>query len=149
MGIGHDILQDLRTATGLHSYIMRRQKHSRGQAQMEKVSKCQDRASRKKQALVQNYISNWQKISRILRISNISHQRDILLKGLQPLSKDEDIRFFEEWGNQPTNYMEHSQVNLSWIWRVAMEGQPDKVPIQSSEIKNLTDSWESEGKCFK
>jgi hypothetical protein len=149
VGIGHDLLQELRMAAGLHSYFMRRQKHSRGRTQMEKVSKSQAAASRKKNAIVTSYSRNWEKISHIFSInSELNLIRDELLKGLQVLNKTEDVKFFEEWGVQTENYMGFTPLNVSWIWRIAMDGISQKFQVDRGQVKQLTDSWESEGKYY-
>jgi hypothetical protein len=146
VGIGHDLLQELRISAGLHSYYVRRQKHSRGRAQMEKVAKSQNSASKRKSKLIGDYIKNWRRISEILKANKrLDMQKEGLLKGLQQLNKAEDVKFFEEWGSRTGDYSGFSNLSISWIWRVAMEGQPGSVSIGGNEIKTLTDSWESEG----
>jgi hypothetical protein len=149
VGIGHDLLQELRVAAGLHSYYLRRQKHSRGRVQMERVAKSQDSASKNKSTIISKYIKNWESISQILRNDNsLTDQSPTLLKGLQQLNASEDVKFFEEWGTQTGSYAGYSELNVSWIWRVAMEGQPSALIVKESEIKELTNSWESEGELF-
>jgi hypothetical protein len=149
VGIGHDLLQDLRVAAGLHSYYFRRQNHSRGRAQMERVAKSQDSASKSKSAIISKYIKNWQSISQILKNDNtLNSQSSTLLKGLRQLNASEDVKFFEEWGTQTGSYIGYTELNVSWIWRVAMEGQPKAIIVKGSEIKELTDSWESEGELI-
>jgi hypothetical protein len=150
VGIGHDLLQDLRMAAGLHSYFTRRQKSSRGRSQMEKVAKSQAAASRKKNAIVSSYTRNWGKISHIFSTHSDLHlTRDELLKGLQELNRIEDVKFFEEWGVQTESYMGFTRLNVSWIWRIAMDGTSQDFLVESGQVDQLTDSWECEGKYCK
>lgn len=147
VGMGHDYLEELRQAVGLNHYIYRRQqKNARGLKEMQKVSKQQADTSRKKGLIISNYIHNWSQISSLLMTGHVQAEfGEDRLKGLKPLDSKRDVTFFEEWGAQAASYMGHRDLNVSWIWRIAMEGQPSHLTIQGSEIKKLTDSWESEG----
>lgn len=147
VGMGHDYLEDLRQAVGLNHYISRRiQKSARGLDQMQKASKQRAVTSRHKQAIIANYIRNWQKISGLLETGHISARAgEDRLKGLQKLDSKDDIQFFEEWGSQTTSYMGHQHLNVTWIWRVAMVEQPSHISLKNESVKKLTDNWESEG----
>lgn len=145
--MGHDYLEELRHAVGLNHYICRRQqKGARGIKEMQKVSKQQADTSRKKGVIISDYIHNWSKISSLLMTGHITARSgEDRLKALKPLDSRRDAAFFEEWGAQAASYMGHRNLNVTWIWRIAMEGQPAQITIDGSEIKKLTDSWESEG----
>jgi hypothetical protein len=151
VGIGHELLQEIRNYACLHHYITRKkQKDSRGNKQMEAVAKQQSTVASKKAVLVGKYISNWRQITAIFNVMPcLQSQKESILKGLQRLDREEDVKFFEEWGSQTGSYTTHSSLNISWIWRVAMEGrQPSQFSgAQLSELQKLTNSWESEGKC--
>jgi hypothetical protein len=147
IGIGHDYLAELRHAVGLQHYLLRREKKSaRGVKGMQKVSRQQASTARQKSSIISDYIRNWKRIARLLSSGLIHVQEgEDRLKGLQELNSKRDVQFFEEWGTQTSNYMGHRNVNVTWIWRVAMEGQPDAVILEGSSVKRLTDAWESEG----
>lgn len=145
VGIGHDTLQRIRIAAGLHNYYLRHQKHSRGREQMLRVAKSQDSESKKKAKLVSCYIENWNKIEMLLNsYPRLRTQKKRIIKGLQSLNRSEDVKFFQEWGSQTQNYVEHSGQSVSWIWTVCMEEQGAPL-TEKSEIKKLTGTWESEG----
>lgn len=145
VGIGHDTLQKIRIAAGLHSYYLRHQKQSRGREQMQRVARSQDAESKKKASLISSYTVNWKKIECIFENNPHLHSQKIqLLKGLQVLNRAEDIKFFQEWGSQTNVYMGHSEVKVSWIWTVCLENQAD-ILKEKSDIKKLTGTWESEG----
>lgn len=146
VAIGHDILQELRIAAGLYNYFLRRQKHSRGVAAMKQVSESQSSVSRKKGATVSAYIQNWGRINNLIKsglviIDNAKSR----LCGLQQLDSTEDVKFFEESGAQTSGYLGHTNLNVSWIWRVAMKDQPEHLRLDSSAMKAFTNDWESEG----
>lgn len=146
VGIGHDALQKIRIAAGLHNYYIRHQKQSRGREQMLRVARSQDSESKKKSKLISCYIENWSKIDILLKTySHLRGQKKQILKGLQALNRSEDAKFFQEWGNQTAGYMGDSHRNISWIWTVCMENQSTPL-MEKSAIKKLTGTWESEGK---
>lgn len=145
VGIGHDTLQKIRIAAGLHNYYTRHQKHSRGREQMLRIARSQGSESEKKAKLISHYIANWSKIESLLKkYSHLRAQKNHLIKGLQVLNRSEDVKFFQEWGGQTAEYMGHSHQNISWIWTVCMENQSARL-TEKSEIKKLTGTWESEG----
>ena len=116
---------------------------------MERVAKSQATASRKKSSIVGSYTKNWNKMKQIFsRNPSLIPTKDELLKGLQELNKMEDVKFFEEWGVQTGDYMGFSSLNVSWIWRIAMDGQTEDLSVDPSQVKQLTDTWESEGELF-
>lgn len=146
VAIGHDILQELRVAAGLHNYYLRRQKDSRGLAAMKHVSEAQSSASRKKGAAVSAYTQNWLRINKLLRSGLITVDgAKTRLCGLQQIDSAQDVKFFEEPGCQTNSYLGNENVTVSWIWRVAMKGQPDIFPRNSNAMKAFTSDWESEG----
>lgn len=150
VGLGHDILHEIRLTTSLHHYYSRRQKKSRSRIQVQQVSQVQSKTAKAQAEHISNYIFNWKALMDIFsNFPVLTCERNSLLKGLQQLNKEEDVKFFEEWGNQATNFSTSSNLNVSWIWRVAMEGQPNTYPVRNDGIKRLTDSWESEGSWNK
>ncbi len=144
VGIGHDILGQLRHAIGLHHYLMRKGKKSRGLKQSIGISKQQSNAAINKGKLISKYIKNWNRLNGLIT-SGVIPQRGAKqkLKGLQELNRQQDIRFFQEWGEQSTNFMDHQKLNVTWIWRIAMNNRsPGKY---RGSVKKMTDEWESEG----
>ena len=135
--------------SALYHYITRKQKHSRGQRQMQAVSKQQSTIASKKSALVSKYANNWAQIIKVFqKVSALDKDKSSLLKGLQKLDHSDDVKFFEEWGSQTGSYTSHTELNLSWIWRVAME-EWQSCCFTSGDFEKshaLTSSWESEGR---
>lgn len=66
VGIGHDILGQLRHAIGLHHYLMRKGKKSRGLKQSIGVSKQQSNAAINKGKLISKYIKNWNRLNGLI-----------------------------------------------------------------------------------
>ena len=64
-----------------------------------------------------------------------------ILKGLQELNREQDVRFFEEWGSQTSDYVARPGSQASWIWRIAMQPDSD----MGGGLEQLTASWEREG----
>lgn len=151
VGIGHELLQEIRNSACLYNYISRRQKESRGQRQMQAISKQLNTISSKKSALLSKYKYNWKQIMVIFgKIPTLHQSRKTILKGLQELDCSKDVKFFEEWGSQTGSYSAQSELNLSWIWRVAMEDkQPHRFSsTESLKVEKLMGTWENEGKIF-
>jgi hypothetical protein len=149
VGHGHDILQKLRTAAGLHNYYVRKQKkETRGLKNMTKVSNSQRAASAKKSTLISEYNQNWKLICKIFDLlSPSSEDRILKLKGLQEL-QDSDVRFFEEEGTQPSSYMVHTGLHVTWIWKVAMLDHPESNKILQRGSEEIAHDWENEGALF-
>jgi hypothetical protein len=147
VGLGHELLQLIRTTAALYCYYNKKQKEARGKAQMDKVTKSQRSASSKRSESVRAYILNWRKIERLLSTyPSLSRARRGILKGLQVLNREEDVVYFEEWGERTLEYTAQLRLNVSWIWRVAMEHDSSVVTNEEGSIAALTDAWEAEGR---
>ena len=152
VGYGHELIDELRRAVGLHSWLMAGKGKARGVKSMAKVSGSLKAAARKRNDIISDYIHNWSRISKlkdagVLRADGFNSA----LQGLQKLDRQTDIKFFEEWGNRTGNYVPASGNGASWIWQVAMSGQIRQVNEDAplSDIERMTKSWESEGiLCF-
>ena len=146
VGLCHEILNDIRIAAGLHSYYNRKKGGARGKAQMDSVSRSQKAASTRKANHVKKYCNNWRRLTKVLEMDrDLKRQETQLLKGLQPLNKEEDVVFFEEWGTKAESYMGHLHLNISWIWKVAMQANESIVLNVPDQINDATRVWESEG----
>jgi hypothetical protein len=144
VGMGHDLLDELRQAVGLHSYLIRRSKKARGVKAMKKVSKYQASTSRQKGQIIRDYIQNFDRLNRLLQAGVISMQEQSgALQGLQRLDAKKDAQFFQAWGDQPGEYAEQNGLLISWIWRVAMLSPPGEDKV--NDVRAMTKSWESEG----
>ena len=148
VGHGHDLLERIRVAAGLHNFYVRKQTHSRGQIEMQKVAKSQSAASTKKSQAIQAYVRNWHKISSILKSSSLpTSKKQNRLKGLQELNGDLDVRIFQENGTLVKSFIPNKRACVSWIWRVAMlDGGELTV---DSDFNDKATVWEAEGKYHK
>jgi hypothetical protein len=112
---------------------------------MEKIKKSQISASRKKSQNVKLYITNWKDIKKLCSLNpRMMGLRESVLKGLQTLNREEDVVYFEEWGEQTNPYTANAQLNVSWIWNVAMQSKT-AICNDKSSVESLTRSWEREG----
>ena len=151
VGIGHELLDELRRAVGLHSYLLRRASNARGQEQMKNVSGQQKMASRKKTHVISEYVRNWARLSKLLSGSALTNaQREDALQGLRQLNSKSDAKYFEEWGSRTGEYVASGKHSVSWIWWVAMleNASTSAQKPGKSDIKSMTEEWESEGKNF-
>jgi len=148
VGLGHDLLQEIRNSTGLqHYYIRKQKKMSRGQKEMQHVARSQKTNSEQKLRFVRKYRSNWMSIQKLMEILGLRSEEAVLrTKGLRALPKNEDITFFQTQDITSGNHAPDSQPSnsASWIWEVAML---DEVGICSTKSNlELVKEWESEGK---
>jgi hypothetical protein len=144
VGHGHDLLQLVRNAVVLHHHYSIQYTHTRGIAQMEKIAKAQAKSSKKKASLISDYIKNWRKIQRLLRM--IGEANSTRLKGLQELDASNDVKYFSSLGTQTAPFLVDKSQHVSWIWRVAMLDKPnceDSLIMSSRE-----EEWASEGRKF-
>lgn len=144
IGHGHDLLEVIRLAAGLHNFYVIKQRHSRGQLEMQKVAKSQSAAATKKSRAVQAYTKNWFKITQILNCRSLpSVKRVDRLKGLQELRGDQDVKFFESNGVLTNSFVSDAKLNISWIWQIAMLEAPDM--MGQSSARERVHIWEKEG----
>lgn len=144
VGLGHDLLQELRSAAGVHNYYSRKQKDTRGQKEMKNVARSQQSVSRKKSRFIQQYIDNWGQIQILLNLVELEPEETTLrLRGLRPLSRADDFSFFHKNPTEFGNVFDKAGNHGSWIWRVAMLGDPDQHNTQT--LLELCTEWESEG----
>lgn len=148
IGIGHDVLEELRNVVGLQHYLLRKVKISaRGFNQMKAVSRQQSKTKLDRETLITNYIKNWEHIKLLIDSGSLppSSEPD-RLQGLQPLDRQKDVQFFKEWGAQAPTYSIQSDLNVTWIWKVAMGSKTKNALMTKSNIEQMTAGWESEGK---
>jgi hypothetical protein len=145
VGIGHDLLHEIRNTTGLHSYYTRKQKKlARGYIEMKNVARSQKRLSADKSRLVQKYNSNWQHVEELIQLLSLTDQDRLhRLKGLRRLTRDDEISFLTtlEVRSKPPGVSTDPKPN--WLWEVAMLEHPLSSSSQNQEL--LLSNWESEG----
>jgi hypothetical protein len=143
IGLGHELLQELRTVTSVLHGNCKVQKWSRGVDQMQATAKAQDRAVARRDKAASDYRYNWKKIECLLTARWLSSEEKARrLRGLQKLNP-EDIKFYLEPGTQTRSYMGELQENASWIWQVAMFGT---TPIGSGGYERALQEWVREGR---
>lgn len=163
IGIGHDLLQDLRHAVGLYHFLVRKvKKDARGDFERSKVSKQTSSASGNRDKIISDYIKNWNAINTIVKSDIVPNAKE-LLRGLQELDGQKDAKFFTEWGQQTSDYNVSNTYHMTWIWKIAMSGKVSEVTNRSEpeatdhnsesnalesgeKAKNFTEEWEREGK---
>jgi hypothetical protein len=151
VGMGHELIDKLCRAVGLHSWLMGGKKKARGVESMVKVSGTLKANVRRRGDIISDYIRNWAHIARLKESSKLpSSEYNGLLQGLQNLDSKTDIKFFQEWGNRTSNYVPNGSDKVSWIWHVGMVGdiRPASNGVNQSEIERLTWTWESKGEFY-
>ena len=145
VGMGHNLLQEIRNAAGLQNYYSRKQKKkTRGFAEMKSVAQSQKRIGTDKSRFVQKYNRNWKHIQTLLNLSSLSiYEKPLHLKGLRAITGAEDITFFT---NMDDNGDRTTDSKISWIWEVAMLDQPEHKSNRTME--ELVTNWESEGEAI-
>jgi hypothetical protein len=147
VGHGHELLQEVREGASEHSFYTGKQKDSRGTAQMSKVKKSQYAAARKKSKSVSLYKKNWDKLDILFLITNtFSRLKHAMLKGLREINRDEDVVYFEEWGEKTHVFNPEGRIKLSWVWRVAMQENEPVLDGNQESFGRLTSAWEAEGR---
>ena len=155
VGHGHELLEELRQAAGLHHYMVRRSGHARGVKGMKNSSHRQIIQAGKKGQLISAYVRNWARLSKLLSINVVAkeHQNDVL-QGLQKLDGKNDVAYFVAWGEQKGDQgskgVSDRALTCTWIWRVAMAQQGVELVDQMDQqgIKEMTRLWESEGRSL-
>jgi len=141
VGIGHDLLEEIRMATGLHNYYSRKQmKSSRGQHEMQKVAKASKTVSKQKSTSVQQYIQNWNHMQDL--VQQVS-EKDVVarLQGLKAIQNNESFSFF--LNPDETMKMTNPIQKPSWIWQMTL---PSTNLAHGIAIhQDLVSDWESEG----
>jgi hypothetical protein len=148
VGLGHELIEELRRAIGLHSWLIGGKKKARGVKAMLRVSGTLKASARKRGDIIGDYIRNWARIARLNAAGFLpSRVYQTTLQGLQPLDSKTDIKFFQEWGNKTGNYVSDPTARVSWIWQVAMlrDARPSDAAGTQTDIKTMTRAWESEG----
>jgi hypothetical protein len=146
VGIGHDLLQEIRSNAAVLNFYSRKQKQeTRGQQEMKNVARSQKSASGKKSQLVQEYSRNWNCIQILLKLSpRTVEEKRLCLKGLQAISSTQDFSFFPEIHNHASIKPMKSGEKISWIWRVSMLEEPKE--CSNRTLQELESEWEGEGK---
>ena len=144
VGLGHEIVQDMRTAASL-AYRLQGQQwtETRGVIEMKRVAEAQKRTSNRKAKLAADYNHNWRRISSLLECSWIdADDREQALLGLEKLNSEADIHYFTNPGVQTANYMGHIDDTASWIWKVQMLGSG--ASTDREERAKAVRAWEKE-----
>lgn len=146
VGVGHELLQELRTATSVVHGNYKIQKSSRGVDQMQATAKAQGRAVARRDRAASDYQYNWKKIECLLAAPWLPPEaKTTRLCGLRKLNPQRDIKFYLEEGAQTQSYMGELQENASWIWQVAMLGTTS---VGGSGYKEALSEWVKEGLSF-
>ena len=123
VGLGHELLQDLRTAVSIAYRFIGEQKATWGVTQTQELSVPQKKAASRTSRVVADYVHNWRKIE-ILLASNRCDPADyaLHLRGLQKLDPQKDVKYYKTDGVQTQSYMGYLDKDVSWIWHVPMLG---------------------------
>jgi hypothetical protein len=123
VGLGHELLQDLRTSVSISHRFNLEQKDTWGVDLTDEITRSQKKASTRTSRGASDYIHNWRKIQAILGFGFIpENDHTSRLKGLQKLETQKDLKYFKVAGQQTQNYMDPIKEDISWIWHVPMLG---------------------------
>ena len=123
VGLGHELVQDMRTTASLVYRLYGLQlSQTKGVKEMKQTAEAQKRASNSRNRLASDYKHNWRKIQELLDCDWVEPDDGRKrLRGLRQLSM-EDIWYFANPGEQTNAYMAYSNSEASWIWKVQMLG---------------------------
>jgi hypothetical protein len=144
VGLGHEIVQDMRTAASL-AYRLQGQQwtETSGVIEMKRVAEAQKRASNRKAKLAADYNHHWRRITSLLEAPwMVNSEGEEALLGLEKLNAETDIRYFTNPGVQTGSYMGHIDDGASWIWKVQMLGAG--ASTDKEERANAVRAWEKE-----
>jgi len=149
VGHGHDILDRIRKAIGLKTFLFRWHKTEvRGLAESQKVSSARTRAKVNLDHFVNQYKRNWIAITKIIQGLALHLNSDLecieVLKGLQKIESD-DLRMLSDWVDDTPDYHPNRWESMPWIWKV---GRYESAEVNQSEVKTIVEEWEEEGTIF-
>jgi len=125
VGIGHELLQDIRNAASIGYRFSNLQSAHWGIEAYQELTPAQKKAAAKKDNIISRYIHNWQRLQHLLDSGRIPpDEHSSRLRGLQKLDRAKDTKYFAPEGHQATAFMGHLNNNehISWIWTVPMLG---------------------------
>lgn len=139
IGHGHDILDSLRKALGLRSFLTR---HSRQQRVGYKGYTRSQNEIRRAQSIVKQwghtYRRNWAALVAL-------EVEGPILRGLQELKSD-DLKLLGAWLED--EQYRNPTANLPWIWRVSALSAVGKQQ-DDDEIATMVADWNEEGTYFR
>jgi hypothetical protein len=144
VGLGHELVQEMRAISSM-SYRMQvyQSTQTKGVIRMKQVEQAQKRVSSRTGKVAADYNHNWLKIQALLDYGDIQPTESLaLLRGLQQLNKDTDIKYFAAVGAQTESYMGHLTADASWIWKVQMLGTSSSA--EPSDMQIALENWERE-----
>ena len=148
VGLGHELLQEVRVAAAESFGLHKRQESSRGVTDMQKVGRAQKSAATRRGKVVSAYTRNWKRVEALLGGPWIRPEERLMqLKGLQKLNPETDVRYYQEPGMQTGTFVIQAAKDVSWIWQVAMLGS---VPGDGEAgMRSTLASWEDECRPFR
>ena len=143
VGHGHDLLNSIRNAIGLGTFLSRYHKHTWGIQANERVCSQRKRAGQNLQHLTKQYRKNWEQLCHLRFLLN--HEAYDALQGLEELL-DHDLRYLNNWVSidDPINAGVKKSGPLPWIWKVTML----EIDQQPTGLRSAIKEWESEGQIY-
>lgn len=140
MGLGHELLQEVRNAAAEAYGLRKWQDSSHGMTDMQKVGRSQKSVAKPRNKTVSAYTRNWKRIEALLNGPWIGSEEGALhLKGLQKLDPDKDVKYYLEPRIQTSSFVIQGAHDISWIWQVAMLGTS---PGDRPGITSALAAWE-------
>lgn len=138
IGNGHDILEKLRKALGLRSFLTRSARNQRAGYKGYTRSQAEIRRA---QSIVKQwghaYRRNWAALVALDVTGPI-------LRGLQELKSD-DLKLLGAWLED--EQYRNPTANLPWIWRVSPLVREEDNAMDDDELAAMVADWNEEGSC--
>jgi hypothetical protein len=147
VGIGHELLQDLRTAVSVSYRHLKVKQDTWGVTQNQELSRPQKKAASRTTRISADYIHNWGKIETLLDLGIFPEtEKNRHLRGLQNLDPSKDLKYYRTEGVQTQVYMGFMNRDVSWIWHVPMLGVEST--SDEGKTKHALDEWIDECKLL-
>ena len=148
VGLGHELVQDMRTVSSLLYRLQDEQwTQSSGVKEMKGAAAAQKRASSTRSKHATDYSYNWRRIDTLqealVDCGYLTHGGvRAQLRGLQKLEAEKDIRYYAKRGQQTTAYSAITDPEASWIWKIQMLGS--SLSTNPEDMERSLKLWERE-----
>ena len=148
IGLGHELVQDMRTVSSLLYRLQDEQwTRSSGVEEMKKTAAAQKRASNTRSKHATDYNHNWRRIEELrnglIQCDYVTLEKaEQQLRGLQKLNVERDIRYYAKPGQQTTAYSAFADPEASWIWKIQMLGS--SLSTDPEDMERSLRIWERE-----